>query len=385
MLSDTREIRVRRWIGAARDRVWEVLTDPDEIRQMPGISSLTVLQEDDDPDDTGALGHRREVVLGPGRFVEEITRWDPPRRFEYRIVEASVPIEHEGGHVELTEHNGGTRIEWTSSFRVQAPAFANLIARWADQQMEHLLDRHVQAMSQRLDARRVQPRQSGTAVLPEPVARYLSRSAAADVDVLDVDLDGRLKLNGQWYDFASTLTIEPLAGYRWAARVHRGPIRFSGADDYDGHGHMLWKLYGLVPVVRAGGDDVTHSARGRAALEQIFLPCALARPEVDWSDAGDGWFRAGWVLDGHEVGLDLQLDPEGRLHALRTQRWSDAEGTPWREVTFGGDVLAEGSFAGMVLPSRVAAGWFYGEDRWEEGRFFEARVTGARPRQSDSA
>lgn len=144
MLSDRQEIRLERWLDAPRELVFEALTDPDEIRAMPGVRALNVLREDDDPNDEGALGHRREVVLETGRFVEEITGWDPPRRFDYRIVEADAPIEHEQGWVELREQDGGTAIEWVSVFRVRAPLFANLIARWADAQMEHLLDRHLE-------------------------------------------------------------------------------------------------------------------------------------------------------------------------------------------------------------------------------------------------
>lgn len=219
---------------------------------------------------------------------------------------------------------------------------------------------------------------------PVPVSRYLHHAlgdAPPDHAGIDLDLVGRLKLGETWYDFESTLEVDRLHAFRWNAGVHRGGIRFSGHDEYrHEHGEMLWRLYGLFPVVRDDSDDVTESARGRAALEQIFLPCALARPEVTWSMTEDGWARASWDLDGEDVALELRLDPDGRLRAIRLQRWSDAEGMPWHYVTFGGDVFEEERFAGMVIPSRVTAGWFYGDPRWPEGRFFEAQVTGARVR-----
>jgi hypothetical protein len=219
---------------------------------------------------------------------------------------------------------------------------------------------------------------------PELARRYL-RHALGDVPPdpagIDVDLVGRLKLGETWYDFESTLEVDRLSGFRWNARVHRGGIRFSGHDEYrNRHGEMLWRLYGLFPVVRDDSADVTESGRGRAALEQVFLPSALARPEVTWSMAEPGWARASWELDGEDVALDYQIAEDGRLKALRTQRWSDAEGMPWHYVTFGGDIYEEARFAGMMLPSRLTAGWFYGEPRWSEGRFFEGEVTGARIR-----
>ena len=220
---------------------------------------------------------------------------------------------------------------------------------------------------------------------PVRVTRYLNRALGAhwpDPAAIDVDMVGRLKLGGTWYDFESTLEVDRLAAVRWNARVHSGGIRFSGHDEYrNEHGEMLWNLYGLFPVVKQDNEDVTESARGRAALEQVFLPSALARPEVTWSMTEDGWARAAWDLDGEDVALELRLDAEGRLRALRMQRWSDAEGMPWHYVTFGGDVLEEKRFGQLILPARVTAGWFYGEPRWVEGRFFEATVTGARVRQ----
>lgn len=214
----------------------------------------------------------------------------------------------------------------------------------------------------------------------ESVERYLSRcveEASRGVNAVSVGLEGRLKLKGQWYDFDSTLRVEALSGFRWEARVRRGLVRFSGHDAYEGgHGEMIWKLYGLIPVVREDGEDVTHSARGRAAMEQVFLPSALARDAVEWSETPAGWAQACWTIDGEEMRVELNLTPEGELRAVQMQRWSDAEGTPWRHVTFGANVDGSYHGAGMRVPAKVEAGWFYGTERWEEGRFFEGRVTG---------
>ena len=49
---------------------------------------------------------------------------------------------------------------------------------------------------------------------------------------------------------------------------------------------------------------------------------------------------------------------------------------PWHFVTFGADIKGEYRDHGLAVPEHVEAGWFYGEDTWDEGRFFEADVTG---------
>lgn len=222
------------------------------------------------------------------------------------------------------------------------------------------------------------------APMPDLARKYLRRaigSAPLDLDAVRVRMEGRLKLNGTWYDFGSTLDVDALSGFRWEAAVQRGLVEFEGHDEYhDNHGEMLWKLYGLLPVVKASGADVTHSARGRAALEQIFLPMALALPEVRWTETSDAWQRATWRLDGEDVSIELNVDPDGRLRAVRARRWSEADGKPWHFVTFGCEVIEEGFHAGLTVPGKFVAGWFYGEPRWDEGQMFEGAVSDIEPR-----
>ena len=219
--------------------------------------------------------------------------------------------------------------------------------------------------------------------LPDPARRFLTHALVdpdVDHDAVELDVEGRIKLGKRWLAFESTLKIEALRAFRWTASVHGGLLRICGHDEYaDGHGEMLWRAYGLIPVMRADGPDITHAARGRAALEQVFLPCALARPEVTWSETEDGWARAAWQLDGEDVAIELHVDGNKHLSEVRLQRWSDAEGTPWRFVTFGARTEGTIEGAGLRLPAQVVAGWFYGEPRFEdEGRFFDGRITGIR-------
>lgn len=214
---------------------------------------------------------------------------------------------------------------------------------------------------------------------PEAVQRYLKRAVtdeARAITSVTVALQGRLRLKDTWYDFTSTLQVDALRAFCWRASVRRGLVRFRGLDRYqDGRGEMIWRLFGLLPVVRASDEDVTRSARGRAALEQVFLPAALARPEVRWSLTDDGWLRAAWALDGHPVAIELSVGPDGQLRAVRSSRWSDAAGMPWRHVPFGGTLQGEVRHAGLAVPESVSVGWFHGEPREAEARFFEATVT----------
>jgi hypothetical protein len=225
--------------------------------------------------------------------------------------------------------------------------------------------------------------------LPPAARRYLTRAVAPEarwIRAVDVDLTGRIKLRSAWYEFSSTLEVDALSAFRWVANVHRGLVSFSGHDAYTkGHGEMFWSLYGIIPVVKADDEDVSHSARGRAALEQVFLPSALASPEVRWSETDDGWARATFSIDGEEMALELNVAEDGGLRAVRMQRWSEADGPGWHFVMFGAEVTGDFSDHGLTVPLMLRAGWHYGTPRWEEGCFFEGEVTALRVRPVDEA
>ncbi len=43
---------------------------------------------------------------------------------------------------------------------------------------------------------------------------------------------------------------------------------------------MRWKLFGIVPVMRADGPDVSRSAKGRLELESLWLPSVLVGRDI---------------------------------------------------------------------------------------------------------
>lgn len=230
---------------------------------------------------------------------------------------------------------------------------------------------------------------SSSPTLPELARRYLAHAVAPDahwIRGVDVDITGRIKLRSAWYEFDSTLEVDALSAFRWSATVRRGLLSFSGHDSYQkGHGEMFWSLYGVIPLVKAEDDDVSHSARGRAALEQVFLPSALASDRVRWSVTEDGWARATFSIDGEEMELEMDVEVDGSLKAVRMKRWSEAEGPQWHFVMFGAELIGEHAEHGLVVPRMLKAGWFYGTPKWEEGCFFEGEVTALRVRPVEGA
>ncbi len=120
------EVLVETVIPAPAEEIFEILGDHAAYARFDGIASATLLRPgQSEPSGVGAL---REIRAGL-RFVEEITRFERPGRMDYVIRECSIPIDHEGGSIELSDDPEGTRVVWRSRFRVRIPLLGGLIGR----------------------------------------------------------------------------------------------------------------------------------------------------------------------------------------------------------------------------------------------------------------
>jgi uncharacterized protein YndB with AHSA1/START domain len=117
-----RTVHVTRSIPAPAERVFDLLADHAGYARFRGVTSSELLREGDPP--PNGVGAFRRVRAWPLRFDEEITLFERPSRFDYRIVDINAPYEHQGASMRFLPVNGGTEVEWTTTFRVPT--------RWAD-------------------------------------------------------------------------------------------------------------------------------------------------------------------------------------------------------------------------------------------------------------
>jgi uncharacterized protein YndB with AHSA1/START domain len=123
-----RSVRAERRLHAPPGAVFEVLADHARYERFNGVRR-SELVEPGDPEPNG-LGAVRWVWLGPLRFEEEITAYEPPRRLDYLIREVrGLPFRHQGGSIQLTADGGGTRAVWTSSFEIPVPLIGGMMDR----------------------------------------------------------------------------------------------------------------------------------------------------------------------------------------------------------------------------------------------------------------
>lgn len=110
-------VEVRRRLRARPEQLYATLLDPDRLARVRGVADVTVLEEGP----TGALGAGtvRRVGLGGGQFlVEELVALSDPFRFDYRLRDASFPVDHRFGRIEFHPDGDGTAAVWTSVFTV---------------------------------------------------------------------------------------------------------------------------------------------------------------------------------------------------------------------------------------------------------------------------
>jgi hypothetical protein len=216
--------------------------------------------------------------------------------------------------------------------------------------------------------------------LPGPVRRYFLAGIAHGTPLATaarLEMRGSIKI-GRWVPFRAHQVLAPSEGFVWAARV-AGIV--TGSDAFvDGHGGMRWKLFGVVPFVRASGPDYARSAAARAGGEAIWLPTSLLpRFGVRWKAEDATNVAASYGVDGIALEVRYVLNEEGQVRSLTFDRWGDPDRSgAWGVHPCGGDVTGYRRFAGLTIPSEGRLGWFYGTDRWSEGEFFRYEITQVR-------
>lgn len=207
--------------------------------------------------------------------------------------------------------------------------------------------------------------------LPPPVRRYLLHAIAPGTPfassvqletVFGMKLTPRAKRRTE---MIGRETLAPPRGFVWAARAGRGLLAPRVQDHYaEREGALRVMLLGVIPVVTAGGPDVTRSARHRLAIESVWLPSSLLPAEnVVWEAVDTARARVVVTIDGEPVPLTLTVDDAGRLQEVTMLRHGDVGVPTWRPIPYGVRVEAEASFGGYTVPIRMRGGWWYGTER----------------------
>ena len=96
-------------IDAPPELVFEVLTDHRAYAQLTPLRSST-LEREGEPAPNG-IGAIRVLTLAGPPLREEVTEYQPPSRFAYKLL-TGIPVRDHRGMVDLTPSGHGTHLTW---------------------------------------------------------------------------------------------------------------------------------------------------------------------------------------------------------------------------------------------------------------------------------
>lgn len=224
--------------------------------------------------------------------------------------------------------------------------------------------------------------------LPDPARRYLAHAIAEGAPLASAV---RLKMHGeirlgradgqQWSPFEADQVIRWDRGMIWRARVKMKGLPVRGFDRLiDGAAAMRWRLFGVIPVMRADGPDITRSAAGRVSAEAVWLPSVLLG-SARWTAEDPSHAHASLVVAGEHADLRLTVAEDGSLRECTLSRWGNPEGEDFHYAPFGGLVLRERTFGAYTIPSELRIGWYPDAPLFaDEGEFIRVTVDEAEHR-----
>ena len=101
---------LRSTIAAPAELVFDVLTDHGGYARLTPLRSSTLEREGDPaPNGVGAI---RVLKLAGPPIREEVTEYEPPRRFAYKML-SGAPVDRHTGVVDLSPAGSSTELVWT--------------------------------------------------------------------------------------------------------------------------------------------------------------------------------------------------------------------------------------------------------------------------------
>ena len=139
---DTRRIEHRIKINAPADKVWDAITDQDNMARWIGFDPVTVRKEGW----TQRHGAGSERVMqgprGVGQVVEQVIATSPQQSLRYRVIEGS-PLSCHQGEITLKQSGGQTELHWSIRFRPKVAGTGALLQKVLQARLRTMLDDHL--------------------------------------------------------------------------------------------------------------------------------------------------------------------------------------------------------------------------------------------------
>jgi hypothetical protein len=126
-MSARRRIEAHAHSSASREAVWRAVADATGWSRWGAWQKATLEREGEPP--PGGLGAVKALTRGPVTSREQVTVFEPPARFGYRLL-SGLPLRGYEASILLEESpGGGTEITWRSQFEPKVPLTGGLFRR----------------------------------------------------------------------------------------------------------------------------------------------------------------------------------------------------------------------------------------------------------------
>lgn len=218
--------------------------------------------------------------------------------------------------------------------------------------------------------------------LPEPVRHYLHYAILEGrpaIGAVRLKHDGLFRTNpGQrWLQIQGEqyfTTGKP--GFVWNASIRPAPLLWIEARDrlLAGRGNMLVKFYSTFTIADASGAEIDQGSKLRWLAEAVWFPYAFVGDQIQWEPIDQRSAKATLLGDGLPVSATFDIDKEGKIVCLRTDRYRDIGGgkavlTPWI-----GRCADYCDFNGLRVPSSIEAVWNLQVGEFSYARFSLANL-----------
>jgi len=170
----------------------------------------------------------------------------------------------------------------------------------------------------------------------------------------------RMSPEARWIPFTAEQWVDATrSSFRWDARLDPGKLVSPVVTDAyeEGHGRLVVKLGGVLPVQKVAGPDADTGELQRYFASIMFCPpILLNHPSLEWTTVGPLTLRVRDREDPTGATVDIDIGEDGRPLTCRADRprmvGKKAILTPWS-----GASLAFQEWEGLRVVSKLEVSW----------------------------
>ena len=170
----------------------------------------------------------------------------------------------------------------------------------------------------------------------------------------------RMSPEARWIPFtAEEFTDTTQSNFRWVARLDPGKIASPTVTDaYEsGHGRLVVKVAGVVPVKKVTGQDADKGELQRYLCSMVFCPpILLNHASLDCTAVGPSTLRFGDRNDSAGPTVDVDISEKGEPLTCRAERprivGKQTLSTPWS-----GSCAEFREWEGLRVATRLEVHW----------------------------